>query len=33
VAVLGTQRHAVNNHSLGNATDAGAVVGVITQSS
>jgi HK97 family phage major capsid protein len=30
VAVLGTQRHAVNNHSLGSATEAGAVVGLIT---
>lgn len=30
VAVLGTQRHDINNHSLGSATAAGAVVGVIT---
>ena len=33
VAVLGTQRHAVNNHSLGDATNAGPVVGLITASS
>jgi len=30
VAVLGTQRHAINNHSLGDATNAGPVVGLIT---
>lgn len=30
VAVMGTQRRAVNNHSLGSATEAGAVVGLIT---
>jgi len=30
VAVLGTQRHAVNNHSLGDENDAGPVVGIIT---
>ena len=33
VAVLGTQRHDISNHSLGDATNAGAVVGLITQSS
>lgn len=30
VAVLGTQRHAINNHSLGDAANAGPVVGLIT---
>lgn len=30
VAVLGTQRHAVANHSLGTATEAGPIVGLIT---
>ena len=33
VAVLGTQRHDIVNHSLGSATAAGAVVGLITASS
>ena len=33
VAVLGTQRHDIVNHSLGDADNAGAVVGLITQSS
>jgi len=33
IAVLGTQRHDINNHSLGDADNAGAVVGLITQSS
>jgi len=30
VAVLGTQRHAINNHSLGTASAAGPIVGLIT---
>jgi hypothetical protein len=33
IAVLGTQRHAVANHSLGDATSAGPVVGLVTQAS
>jgi len=33
IAVLGTQRHDINNHSLGDADTAGAVVGLITASS
>lgn len=33
VAVLGTQRHAINNHTLGDATTAGPMVGLITASS
>ena len=33
VAVLGTQRHAVTNHSLGDATNAGPIVGLITAAS
>jgi len=31
VAVLGTQRHAIANHTLGDATNAGPMVGLITQ--
>jgi len=30
VAVLGTQRHAISNHTLGDATTAGPMVGLIT---
>lgn len=30
VAVLGTQRHAINNHTLGDSTTAGPMVGLIT---
>lgn len=30
VAVLGTQRHAINNHTLGDAETAGPVVGLLT---
>lgn len=33
VAVLGTQRHAIANHSLGDAENAGPVVGLITADS
>lgn len=33
VAVLGTQRHAISNHSLGDATHAGPVVGLLTAAS
>lgn len=33
VAVLGTQRHAINNHTLGDATTAGPMVGLITAAS
>lgn len=33
VAVLGTQRHAISNHSLGSAADAGPVVGLIMAAS
>jgi len=33
IAVLGTQRRDINNHSLGDADTAGAVVGLITASS
>jgi len=33
VAVLGTRRHAISNHSLGDADNAGPIVGLVTASS